>query len=91
VTGHCGSVLVRLVPAPRGAGIVAAPVPKKLLSYAGLDDVYTQASGHTKTLGNFVKATFDAVAQTYRYLTPDLWRDTHLGKVPFQEFTGACF
>ncbi|CAN6971556.1 unnamed protein product [Brassica rapa subsp. trilocularis] len=29
VTGKCGSVTVRMVPAPRGAGIVAARVPKK--------------------------------------------------------------
>src|SRR5258705_3264543 len=30
VSGKCGSVLVRLIPAPRGTGIVSAPVPKKL-------------------------------------------------------------
>lgn len=30
VTGKCGSVSIRLVPAPRGAGIVAARVPKKV-------------------------------------------------------------
>jgi small subunit ribosomal protein S2e len=29
VTGRCGSVICRLVPAPRGTGIVAAPTPKK--------------------------------------------------------------
>merc|ERR1711890_188969 len=29
VTGKCGSVSIRLVPAPRGTGIVAAPTPKK--------------------------------------------------------------
>ncbi|KAK7830043.1 hypothetical protein U0070_003498 [Myodes glareolus] len=28
VTGRCGSVLVHLIPAPRGTGIVSAPVPK---------------------------------------------------------------
>ena len=31
VTRHCGSVLVCLIPAPRGTGIISAPVPKKLL------------------------------------------------------------
>merc|ERR1711982_290396 len=31
VTGKCGSVSVRLVPAPRGTGVVAARAPKKLL------------------------------------------------------------
>ena len=51
--GKCGSVHVRLIPAPRGTGIVSAPVPKKLLSMAGLEDCYTSASGQTATLGNF--------------------------------------
>eukprot|EP00698_Gefionella_okellyi_P019217 TRINITY_DN5868_c0_g1_i1.p1 TRINITY_DN5868_c0_g1~~TRINITY_DN5868_c0_g1_i1.p1 ORF type:complete len:275 (+),score=51.65 TRINITY_DN5868_c0_g1_i1:46-870(+) len=87
VTGACGSCTVRLIPAPRGAGIVAAKVPKKLLTYAGIEDVYTQSSGKTKTLGNFLKATFEAVVATFAYLTPDLWRETHLTKTPYQEFT----
>ncbi|MBA0650723.1 hypothetical protein Goklo_018110 [Gossypium klotzschianum] len=55
VTGKCGSVTVRMVPAPRGAGIVAARVPKKVLQFAGIDDVFTSSRGSTKTLGNFVK------------------------------------
>uniref|UniRef100_A0A8C6QQD7 Small ribosomal subunit protein uS5 n=1 Tax=Nannospalax galili TaxID=1026970 RepID=A0A8C6QQD7_NANGA len=54
-TGRCGSVLVRLIPAPRGTGIVSAPVPKKLLMMAGIDDCYTSARGCTATLGNFTK------------------------------------
>ena len=53
VTGKCGSVLVRLIPAPRGTGIVAGSVPKKLLHMAGVSDCYTSARGQTATLGNF--------------------------------------
>jgi hypothetical protein len=53
VTGKCGSVAVRLIPAPRGTGIVSAPVPKKLLTMAGIEDCYTSARGSTGTLGNF--------------------------------------
>ena len=53
VTGKCGSVLVRLIPGPRGTGIVSAPVPKKLLQMAGIEDCYTSATGSTGTLGNF--------------------------------------
>ncbi|CAH1273146.1 RPS2 [Branchiostoma lanceolatum] len=87
VTGKCGSVLVRLIPAPRGTGIVSAPVPKKLLQMAGIDDCYTSATGSTRTLGNFAKATFAAIANTYTYLTPDLWKDTVLTKPPYQEYT----
>jgi len=87
VTGKCGSVLTRLVPAPRGTGIVAAPVPKKLLQLAGITDCYTTARGSTRTLGNFVKATFAAIASTYSFLTPDLWAETEYLKTPFQEYT----
>jgi len=87
VTGRCGSVLVRLVPAPRGTGIVAAGTPRKLLNMAGIQDVYTCATGCTSTLGNFAKATVDAISQTYVYLTPDLWAETKFVKGPYQEFT----
>merc|ERR1712190_440484 len=56
VTGKCGSVLVRLIPAPRGAGIVAARTPKKVLKIAGIKDVYTCSRGYTATLRNFIRA-----------------------------------
>jgi len=87
VTGKCGSVTVRLVPAPRGAGIVAARVPKKVLQFAGIDDVFTMSRGSTKTLGNFVKATFDCLLKTYGFLTPDFWRETRFSRSPYQEYT----
>ncbi|KMS95869.1 hypothetical protein BVRB_004290 [Beta vulgaris subsp. vulgaris] len=87
VTGKCGSVTVRMVPAPRGAGIVAARVPKKVLQFAGIEDVFTSSRGSTKTLGNFVKATFDCLLKTYGFLTPDLWKETRFTKSPFQEHT----
>jgi len=89
VTGKCGSVRVRLIPAPRGTGIVAANASKKILQFAGFDDVYTSSSGKTRTLGNFVKATYQACLKTYSYLTPDLWQDTsaQVGQMPYQEFS----
>ncbi|KAK7811412.1 LOW QUALITY PROTEIN: hypothetical protein U0070_000393 [Myodes glareolus] len=45
VTGRCGSVLVRLILAPRGTAIASAPVSKKLLMMAGIDAYYTSARG----------------------------------------------
>ena len=65
VTGKCASVQVKLTPAPRGAGIVAAPISKKVLQFAGIDDVYTMSNGHTRTAENFIKATFNALTKTY--------------------------
>ena len=87
LTGKCGSVSIRLIPAPRGAGIVAANGTKKVLQLAGLHDVYTSSTGSTKTLGNFVKATYYALKKSYGFLSPDLWRETAFSKAPAQEFT----
>ncbi|ORY86208.1 40S ribosomal protein S2 [Protomyces lactucae-debilis] len=76
VSGKCGSVGVRLVPAPRGTGIVAAPAIKRLLEMAGIDDCYSSSAGNTKCMGNFIKAGFEAISNTYAFLTPNLWKDT---------------
>jgi small subunit ribosomal protein S2e len=83
LTGKCGSVRTRLVPAPRGTGIVAGKVAKKVLTKAGIIDCYTQSKGSTKTLGNFVFATYYALAAAYEYLTPDLWVSHKLEQSPY--------
>lgn len=75
-TGKGGSVRFKLTPAPRGTGIVAAPIPKKILQFAGIDDVYTASSGSTRTSENFIKACFDSISNTYKFLSPDLWTRT---------------
>jgi len=31
MSGKCGSIRVRLIPSPRGTGLVASPVSKKVL------------------------------------------------------------
>merc|ERR1712226_1091507 len=41
VSGKCGSVRVRLIPGPRGSGVVGSPVSKKMLAFAGVTDCYT--------------------------------------------------
>ena len=76
VTGKNGSVSIRLIPAPRGTGIVGAPTSKKVLQMAGVQDCYTASWGCTKTMGNFIFATFNALSKTYRFLTPDFWGDS---------------
>lgn len=87
VSGKCGSVRVRLIPAPRGSGIVASLIPKKLLNMAGIEDVYSSTTGHSRTRGNLAMAVYYALAKTYSFLTPDLWGKTHFGQTPQQEFT----
>lgn len=64
VTGKRGSVDVNLVPAPKGTGLVSGEVAKKLLSLAGMTDVWVHTSGHTRTSINFAYAVLDALENT---------------------------
>jgi len=87
VTGKCGSCRFRLIPAPRGTGLVAANAPKKLLVAAGYADVFSESTGKTKTMGNFIRACYNALAATSSYLTPDLWGATKFQPTPYQVHT----
>jgi len=88
VTGKCGSVMVRLIPAPRGSGVVGSPTLKKILAFCGVADCFSCSSGHTRTKGNFMKATFQALRATYAFLTPELWPEQKEKiKTPFQEWS----
>jgi len=83
VTGKSGSVKVRLVPAPRGTGLVSPPVTKKLFNFAGIKDVYTKTEGSTRTRGNFVKAAFAAIKAAFEYNSPDFWGRSVVTEHPF--------
>jgi small subunit ribosomal protein S2e len=85
VSGRCGSVLSRLVPAPRGTGLVCSPTIKRLLELAGIKDVYTTAAGKTRTRGNFIRATFEAIGKTFEFKTPDMWGKDEVKDLPYQE------
>ena len=61
VTGVGGSVRIRLIPAPRGTGLVCAKASKKVLTMAGISDCFSKSMGATRTRGNFLKATYDAL------------------------------
>jgi small subunit ribosomal protein S2e len=87
VTGKCGSCRVRLIPAPRGTGLVSSPAGKKLLHMAGVTDCYSSSRGHTRTMGNFIMAIFYALRNTYGYLSPELWKDSVLMPTPYQQHT----
>ncbi|MHA1693785.1 MAG: 30S ribosomal protein S5 [Candidatus Helarchaeota archaeon] len=70
VSGKCGSVRVFLKPAPRGLGIVAAKTVKTIFKLAKIEDVWSWTKGHTKTTVNFAKATFYALKNTYKVMSP---------------------
>ena len=64
VTGKAGSVTVTLKPAPKGIGLVTGDVGKKVLTLAGIHDVWVDTSGQTRTTLNYAKATFNALRET---------------------------
>ncbi|AAL81928.1 30S ribosomal protein S5 [Pyrococcus furiosus DSM 3638] len=73
VEGKEGSVRVRLIPGPRGLGLVIGDVGKKILRLAGVQDVWSQTFGETRTTVNFAKAVFNALYNTNRVaISPEM-------------------
>ncbi|WP_321420466.1 30S ribosomal protein S5 [uncultured Methanomethylovorans sp.] len=70
VKGKAGSVIVVLIPAPRGLGLAAGGTAKKVLEKAGIKDVWTRTEGTTRTTLNFAKATFNALQATGTVRSP---------------------
>lgn len=85
-SGKCGSVNVRLIPAPRGSGVVASPAVKQMLQFAGIEDIYTTSSGSTRTTENTLKACFAALGNTYGFLTPNFWPENLLQASPLDVY-----
>lgn len=61
VEGHCGSVRVTLMPAPKGKGLVSHEEIQKILKLAGIRDVWSRSSGKTTKTLNLVYACVDAL------------------------------
>ncbi len=73
VVGKCGAVKVKIIPGPRGLGLVAGEVAKVILRLAGLKDCWTRSYGPTRTVPSFSYAVFDALKKTYEIVTPLDW------------------
>lgn len=61
VTGKCGSVRVKLIPAPKGKGLISEKECQKILRLAGIKDVWTKSYGNTGTKVNLIKACMNAL------------------------------
>lgn len=70
VEGKTSSVRVRLLPAPKGLGLVIGDAAKTVLRLAGIKDVWSRTRGETRTTPNFCKAVFDALRTTHRIIHP---------------------
>lgn len=49
--------------------------------------MYTSTRGHSRTMGNFIKAAYFALAKSYGFLSPDLWKETHFLKSPYATYS----
>lgn len=61
VEGKCGSAVIRLIPAPKGKGLVVEPNCQKILALAGFKDVWSKTFGQTRNTNNLATACFDAL------------------------------
>ncbi|MEK6969684.1 MAG: 30S ribosomal protein S5 [Nanoarchaeota archaeon] len=61
VEGKCGSVIVKLKPAPRGKGLCIERECAKILRLAGIKDIWSKTEGQTGTKINLVFALMDAL------------------------------
>lgn len=61
VEGKCGSITVKLMPAPKGTGLKIQGECAKILKLAGIKDIWSETRGNTTTRLNVVQACFDAL------------------------------
>ncbi len=63
VEGRCSSVWLKLMPAPKGKGLIVEKEIAKVLSLAGIKDVWSRSRGQTKNKLNMLKAAEMALRQ----------------------------
>lgn len=80
--GKSGSVRIRLIPAPKGTGLIVGKVPRTILKMAGIRDIFSKSRGQTCNTENFAKATIDAIVKGSNFYSPDLWDEKEIGLNP---------
>jgi small subunit ribosomal protein S5 len=74
VEGKCGSVKVKLMPAPKGTGLVVEKEIAKVLKLAGIKDCWSKTQGQTKNKINLIFAAVDALKQLGEVRIQDVHR-----------------
>jgi small subunit ribosomal protein S2e len=72
-SGKCGSVTVKVVPAPIGSGISCSDVHRRIFELAGIQDMFVKSYGCTKTTENLAKATIRALENASKMYIPSQW------------------
>ena len=84
--GKCCSVKLKLIPAPKGIGINGSYITKELLKLVGIKDIYIKSFGNKSNIDNYIKAIFNALYNTNKYLTPDLWNSGEIKNNIIQKY-----
>jgi small subunit ribosomal protein S5 len=86
VTGKCGSVEIKFMPAPKGKGLCSASDIAKILALAGIKDIWTKTRGQTRNRLNFIYACEDALKQLVRTkVQPDYFKTVALVEGSIEE------
>ncbi|MFP4401877.1 MAG: 30S ribosomal protein S5 [Candidatus Nanoarchaeia archaeon] len=89
VEGKCGSVKVKLIPAPKGTGLVAEKEVAKMCELAGIKDVWSKTFGTTSNKINLMSAAFEALKELQKVrLTPEVIKNRNIiegDKLEFEE------
>lgn len=70
IKGKSGSIVITLMPAPKGVGLVSEGQVRKILGFAGIKDVYSKARGNTTTKLNLLYACFNALKKLNKIKIP---------------------
>lgn len=76
VEGKCGSVKIKLMPAPKGTGLRAASEVAKILNLAGVEDVWSTTSGKTTSRTNLTEAVMEALKHLMTMKVQSKYKDT---------------
>lgn len=74
-SGKSGSVTVKVVPAPVGTGVECSDVSKRIFELAGIQDIFVNSYGCTKTTENLAKATIQALENSSKMFLPQDWNN----------------
>ncbi|MBU0614567.1 MAG: 30S ribosomal protein S5 [Nanoarchaeota archaeon] len=75
VEGKCGSVRIRLMPAPRGTGLCVERECQRILRLAGIKDVWSKTNGQTRSKINLITACIDALKQLSQVKVQPAYRE----------------
>jgi len=67
IKGKSGSVIVELLPAPKGIGLCVSDEVKKLMRLAGISDIWCKTRGSTQMRINLIKSAFNALKKLNTY------------------------